>query len=128
MLGKYDIIGFVPVGDLAQAEQFYGGKLGLPVVGNDGFALVLRANGNMIRCVAMPDAKPAQATILGWEVPDISAAAAELQQAGVEAKRYGFFQQDEAGIWSAPDGSKVLWFEDPFGNVLSLSQHVKAEG
>ncbi len=124
MLNQYDLIGFIPVRNLAEAEQFYSGKLGLTVVGNDGFALVLRANGNMIRCVAMPDAKPAQFTILGWEVPDIALAAAELMAASIEPKRYSFFQQDEAGVWTAPDGSKVLWFEDPCGNVLSLSQHV----
>lgn len=31
------------------------------------------------------------------------------------------FEQDELGIWTAPDGSaKVAWFEDPDGNLLSL--------
>jgi len=130
MLGSNDIIGFVPVASLAEAEQFYGGRLGLTVLGNDGFALVLRAGvqqgkqGNMIRCVAVPGATPAPFTILGWEVPDIALAAANLKAGGVEPKRFGFFEQDHLGVWTAPDGSRVLWFEDPFGNVLSLSQHV----
>jgi hypothetical protein len=32
-------------------------------------------------------------------------------------------QQDELGIWTSPDGkSKVGFFADPDGNVLSLSQ------
>jgi hypothetical protein len=31
--------------------------------------------------------------------------------------------QDELGIWSSPDGrTKLAWFADPDGNVLSLSQ------
>ncbi len=123
MLAHYDVIGFVPVRDLALAERFYAGRLGLETVGNDGFALVLRANGTMIRCVLLPDARPASYTILGWEVPDIDRAAADLKSAEIEPRRYDFFEQDEAGVWTAPDGSKVVWFEDPDGNVLSLSQH-----
>jgi len=123
LLSKYDVIGFLAVRDLARAEEFYVGKLGLERVGNDGFALVLRANGNMIR-VVKSDSQPLQSTVLGWEVPEIATVAAELKAAGIEGKRYGYFEQDELGIWAAPDGSKVLWFEDPDGNVLSLSQHV----
>jgi len=32
------------------------------------------------------------------------------------------FEQDELGIWTAPGGSKVAWFKDPDGNVLSLTE------
>jgi catechol 2,3-dioxygenase-like lactoylglutathione lyase family enzyme len=129
VLSTYDVIGFIPVRDLDRAEEFYGGQLGLKVLGKDGFALVLRSGtaggraGNMIRCVLMPESKPARFTVLGWEVPDIAVAAAELKAAGVEAKHYSLFPQDEHGVWTAPNGDKVLWFEDPDGNVLSLSQH-----
>ena len=122
MLSKYDLIGFLAVRDLARAEEFYVGRLGLERVGNDGFALVLRANGNMIR-VVKTETQPLPFTVLGWEVPEMAAAATELQAKGIEAKRYGFFEQDALGVWTAPDGSQVLWFEDPDRNVLSLSQH-----
>jgi hypothetical protein len=31
--------------------------------------------------------------------------------------------QDGLGIWTSPDGKgKVAWFNDPDGNVLSLTQ------
>jgi hypothetical protein len=30
--------------------------------------------------------------------------------------------QDAAGVWTAPSGTKVAWFPDPDGNVLSLSE------
>ena len=46
-----------------------------------------------------------------------------LAAKGVSFLRYSFFEQDELGIWTAPDGDKVAWFTDPDGNVLSLSQH-----
>ena len=30
--------------------------------------------------------------------------------------------QDDLGIWTTQDGSRVAWFRDPDGNVLSLTQ------
>jgi predicted enzyme related to lactoylglutathione lyase len=123
VLGEAAVIGFVPVRDLRTAEAFYGGVLGLEVLGNDGFALVLRGgNGTMIRCVSMPEVEPQPFTIMGWEVPEIQAAVRRLRSSGVALKRYPQFQQDEDAVWTAPDGSRVAWFSDPSGNVLSLSQ------
>jgi catechol 2,3-dioxygenase-like lactoylglutathione lyase family enzyme len=127
MLGQAPVIGFVPVKDLVAAETFYRGALGLTVEHNDGFALVLRAAGGMmIRLVTMPGMEAQQHTILGWEVGDIHAAVKNLRAAGVEPKRYPNFQQDEDGVWTAPDGSEVVWFTDPSENVLSISHHLAA--
>ena len=50
--------------------------------------------------------------------------AAGLQKKGVQFERFGFFEQDGLGIWTAPTGDKVAWFKDPDGNILSVSQHV----
>ena len=47
-----------------------------------------------------------------------------LTQKGVQFERFGFFKQDDLGIWTAPGGDKVAWFKDPDGNTLSVSQHV----
>ena len=41
---------------------------------------------------------------------------------GVRFERYAFMTQDDAGIWTTPDGSRVAWFNDPDGNLLSLTQ------
>jgi len=42
-------------------------------------------------------------TVLGWEVPDVTATVKELGKAGVKFERYGdFMKQDELGIWVAP--------------------------
>jgi hypothetical protein len=43
-----------------------------------------------------------------------------LQAKGVQFEKFGFFEQDELGIWSAPSGDSVAWFKDPDGNVLSV--------
>ncbi len=77
-----------------------------------------------LRLVEIPEFRPAAGTLLGWEVPEIADAVKELAGAGVVFERYGFFEQDELGIWTAPNGDRVAWFKDPDGNTLSVSQHV----
>jgi catechol 2,3-dioxygenase-like lactoylglutathione lyase family enzyme len=124
MLGTTDIVAFVPAADYDKSRAFYEGILGLRFVTNDGFAMVLDANGIMIRFSKVPNFKPAPFTILGWKVPDIEAAVSGLQGRGVQFERFGFFEQDALGIWTAPSGDKVAWFKDPDGNVLSVSQHI----
>ena len=58
-------------------------------------------------------------TVLGWRVPDISAAAVEeLMGRGVEFARFDGVEQDSLGVWTAPSGVRVAWFRDPDGNVL----------
>jgi catechol 2,3-dioxygenase-like lactoylglutathione lyase family enzyme len=123
MLGSINIVAFVPTKDAQKARAFYEGVLGLRFVKDDGFALVLDANGIMVR-VAKAEFTPAPFTILGWQVTDIEKVAAGLASKGIHFERFGFFEQDELGIWTAPSGDKVAWFKDPDGNVLSVSQHV----
>lgn len=120
-----NIVACVPIADYDTSRSFYEGALGLHFVKNDGFALVLDANGIMVRLSKVPqDFKPLPFTILGWQVPDIESIVAALQKRGVAFERFGFFEQDDLGIWTAPSGDKVAWFKDPDGNILSVSQHV----
>jgi len=124
MLGTANIMAFVPTTDFDKARAFYEGVLGLRYVNNDGFAMVMDANGIMIRIAKAPDFKPLPFTILGWQVSEIESTVAAMQSRGVQFERYGFMPQDEAGIWTAPSGDRVAWFKDPDGNTLSVSQHV----
>lgn len=124
MLGNYDLMAFVATGDAAKAKAFYQDKLGLEFVSQDDFAVVFNAHGILIRITPIPGHKPTEHTVLGWRVPNIAAAAADLEKAGVKFGRYSFLEQDSLGIWTAPGGAaKVAWFKDPDGNVLSVSQH-----
>ncbi len=125
MLGSTNIVAFVPTTDSKKSRAFYEGTLGLRFIKDDGFAMVLDANGTKLRVSKVPpEFKPAQFTILGWEVSRIEDAVSKLQKKGVTFERFGFFEQDKLGIWTAPTGDKVAWFKDPDGNVLSVSQHV----
>ena len=124
MLGSYDLVTFVITTDAARAKKFYGETLGLKFVSQDNYAVVFDANGVMLRVTIIPGHVPAKNAVLGWSVPDINVAAADLLKAGVRLEKYPFLEQDDVGIWNAPDGTaKVAWFKDPDGNVLSISQH-----
>ena len=124
MLSSTNIVAFVPTRDAEKARAFYEGVLGLRFVKDDGFAMVLDANGIMIRVAKMKDFTPAPFTVLGWQVSGIEDVVRGLQKRGVHFEIFGFFKQDELGIWTAPTGDKVAWFKDPDGNILSVSQHV----
>jgi catechol 2,3-dioxygenase-like lactoylglutathione lyase family enzyme len=96
--------------------------LGLSVRYEDGFALVLDAKGTMLRVQKVQQVEPRPYTVLGWEVADGASVARRLAEAGVKCERFEGLPQDELGIWTTPDGSRVAWFRDPDGNLLSLTQ------
>ena len=122
MLGTARITAFLATADADRARAFYEGVLGLPVLSDDQFALAFDSNGTQLRIQKVPAVEPPPFTSLGWEVADINSMVASLSKAGVVFQRYSFMAQDEAGIWTAPGGTRVAWFKDPDGNLLSLAE------
>jgi catechol 2,3-dioxygenase-like lactoylglutathione lyase family enzyme len=122
VLGDADLVAFVASRDLAASHRFYGGVLGFRLLETSDFANAYDANGTQLR-VALVE-KPAQApyTVLGWRVSDIGATIEALREAGLVFKRYERMTQDEQNVWVAPGGSRIAWFADPDGNILSLQQ------
>jgi catechol 2,3-dioxygenase-like lactoylglutathione lyase family enzyme len=121
VLAGAPFIGFIPVRDTSQARSFYEGILGLRVVEETSFALVLDANGTMLRLTGVPELAPQPFTIAGWQVADIAAAVRQLTENGVRFVRYDTMEQDELRIWTSPGGDKIAWFQDPDQNLLSLT-------
>ncbi len=116
-------ITFVLTPDHERASAWYRDVLGLRLVSTDDFAAVFDLAGTTLRLTTVQDWTAGAHTVLGWAVPDIRAAMAELKAKGVEFLVYPGFGQDADGVWSAPGGSvKVCWFNDPDGNNLSLTQ------
>jgi catechol 2,3-dioxygenase-like lactoylglutathione lyase family enzyme len=122
LLATCDLIAFVGTREPAKARAFYEGTLGLRRVADEPSALVFDANGTMLRIAKVGELVPAPFTVLGWKVPDIRRAVAELGEKGVEFQRYPGLDQDELGIWKSPSSAQVAWFRDPDGNTLSLTQ------
>jgi catechol 2,3-dioxygenase-like lactoylglutathione lyase family enzyme len=124
VLSSARTVAFVPSTDLARSRAFYEGVLGLPIASQDPFAVVVRFAEATIRITAVGDSLTVQPfTVLGWEVDDIGSAVRDLAAKGVEFLRFDGMPQDDAGVWTSPDGTKVAWFHDPDGNTLSIDAH-----
>lgn len=117
-------VSFILTADRIRAKPFYAGVLGLKILGEDPFAVTFDLGaGAIMRLTDLPGHQGQMHTVLGWNVPDIRAAVAELRGKGVTFTVYDGFGQDADGIWSPPGGgTQVCWFTDPDGNVLSLTQ------
>src|SRR5205814_726821 len=114
--------GFAATTNGAASREFYERKLGFRVVSDDAMALVLDACGQPIRIQKLRQHTPQTFTILGWNVRDMAATVQALEAAGVECMRLEGFQQDPHGVMDFPDGTRVAWFKDPDGNILSVAQ------
>lgn len=116
------VVAFVGVADLDAAQLFYGSVLGLTLRDERPFALVAESATGTVRITQVEDVRAAPYTVLGWTVPDLDAAVDELAARGVSFTHYEGMGQDERGVWTSPSGARVVWFLDPDGNNLSLTQ------
>jgi catechol 2,3-dioxygenase-like lactoylglutathione lyase family enzyme len=122
MLGDAEVVAFVSTVEAERAKRFYGRVLGLTLTSESPFACVFAAPNAELRVTIVAALTAAPYTVLGWRVADLAALARRLAAEGVEPLRYDGLEQDELGIWRSPSGARVLWFHDPDGNVLSLTQ------
>src|SRR5262245_15134157 len=122
MLTKAPLIAFVSVTDATRARQFYEDVLGLQLAEESPFALEFDCAGTMLRVTLASHVPPAPYTVLGWRVDDIEETVWALAAAGVSPQIYEGLGQSEAGIWTAPSGAKIVWFKDPDGNLLSVTE------
>jgi catechol 2,3-dioxygenase-like lactoylglutathione lyase family enzyme len=113
---------FLATANAERSRSFYEHVLGLKLVADEPPALVFNVGESMLRIQKVEQVHAAPYTALGWAVPDIRQTVRELSAAGVACQRYPGMNQDPDGIWHAPSGALVAWFQDPDGHVLSLTQ------
>jgi predicted enzyme related to lactoylglutathione lyase len=116
-------VAFVYVTDRERALSFYLEKLDFQLRSSDGFGDFIDLGSGLIRMTVMPEHTASAHPVLGWNVGDISATAKALRERGIAFTIHEGMGQDALGIWTSPDGgSRVAFFSDPDGNVLTLSQ------
>lgn len=116
-------VAYLNVGDRTRALGFYRDTLGLALRSSDAFGDFIDLGGGLLRMTVMPDHKAQPHPVLGWNVDDIGAAVKALRDRGIAFTVFEGMGQDALGIWTSPDGkTKVAFFADPDGNVLTLSQ------
>jgi catechol 2,3-dioxygenase-like lactoylglutathione lyase family enzyme len=116
------LIAFVATAKPAESIEFYSGTIGLALMEETEFSIVFSSGETMLRIQKVSEVTIPPDTALGWEVDDIAGRVQDLTNKGAVFERFDDFPQDHNGIWSAPDGTKVAWFCDPDGNLLSLTQ------
>src|ERR1700741_2723584 len=112
---------FVPTVKPQEAKVFYRDVLGLAFLGEDPYGIEFDSGGGLLRVITVRELIPHEFTILGWNVKDIEATVDLLVSRGVSFQKYDFINNNR-GIWTSPNNSKVAWFKDPDGNVLSVSE------
>jgi catechol 2,3-dioxygenase-like lactoylglutathione lyase family enzyme len=113
---------YLATADPKRSRAFYEGVLGLTFVSDEPPALVFQVGPSMLRIQKVDRVYRVPYTVLGWAVADIHRTLRDLRAGGVVFERYEGMSQDVDGIWHAPSGALVAWFQDPDGHVLSLTQ------
>lgn len=110
---------------IVAAEEFYRNTLGLVLKEKSDGALVFDVNGGDLRVSPVSSTSPSEHTVLGLEVPDVDRVVSLLAEKGLGFELFEGFPHAENGTITTPDGSKVAWFRDPDGNLLSVVQFRK---
>jgi catechol 2,3-dioxygenase-like lactoylglutathione lyase family enzyme len=122
-LSDSSVYATIAVSDMARAQEFYEGKLGLSggKEQGDGGLTYPCGNGTEIHIYPSPaQAGKSGATLAAWTVDDLEATVDELVAKGVTFEQYGEpFNTNEKGIASFGEVG-VAWFRDPDGNTLAV--------
>jgi catechol 2,3-dioxygenase-like lactoylglutathione lyase family enzyme len=125
-LSNYKVNASIAVSDIARAEAFYEGELGLHRMPDDGDGSHRYAcgEGTSLHVYVSPaNAGKATATWATWYVPNLEHVVDELGGNGVTFERFDDPQlrTNALGIHSLGVGQRA-WFKDPDGNTFAMEQ------
>jgi catechol 2,3-dioxygenase-like lactoylglutathione lyase family enzyme len=113
----------LPVQDPERARRYYQEQLGLDYRGQSGDGKHLFAvGGGGILALLESTAAPGENTAVSFEVPDIAAAIASLQERGVRFEDYDLPGLKTVEHVCILGSEKAAWFLDPEGNTLCLHE------
>ena len=122
-LSSYRLNPSIAVSDMARAQQFYEGQLGLSTVqaGADGSRVYASGGETSLHVYTSPaHAGGSTATLATWYVDDVEQVVDELSSRGVAFEHYEGLTADDRGISPRAGGGKVAWFKDPDGNTFAV--------
>ncbi|MGD2128226.1 MAG: VOC family protein [Lysobacterales bacterium] len=122
MLSRSRLQSIICTSQMFAAEIFYRDVLGLVVKGRSDGAVVFDIDGADLRLSPVPSTRPSEHTVLGFAVRDLDEVVKRLHDRGVVFERFEHFPHEENGVLVTPEGSRVAWFRDPDGNLLSIVQ------
>lgn len=125
MLSTARLQTLVLTSDIERAGRFYSGVLGLRLKGKSLGALVYDVGDGDLRVSPAASHTPSEHTVFGFAVENLDEALTDLTARGLHFERFAQFSHDQRGIVTAPDGSQVIWFRDPDGNLLSVVRYAQ---
>jgi catechol 2,3-dioxygenase-like lactoylglutathione lyase family enzyme len=115
-----DVAATLVVADLQRSVEFYTDALGLHIADRTDEAAILDAGFGKILLWERPDAPPGETGVmhLTFEVGDIDATFAEMNQAGVE-----FLHLPRTALLGQNYEMRAAAFRDPDGHGLAITEH-----
>jgi catechol 2,3-dioxygenase-like lactoylglutathione lyase family enzyme len=121
MVGDKNAIATIAVKDVEVARKFYEGKLGLkPEPSEEPSVLVCKSGDSVIFIYESEYAGTNKATSATWAVADVEEVVRSLKSKGIAFEHYDFPNTTLDGDVHVSRQTKVAWFKDPDGNILSL--------
>jgi catechol 2,3-dioxygenase-like lactoylglutathione lyase family enzyme len=123
MLSDKDAIAMIAVRDVNAAARFYEGILGLTKLSSEGEEVITyRSGGSRLNIYRSQYAGTNKATAVMWDVGDeLESIVATLKSKGVSFEHYDMPGLTLQGDVHTGGNTKVAWFKDPDGNILSIA-------
>ena len=123
MLGSKDAAATLAVSDIDRARDFYENTLGLSAVQEDPGGILYRSGNTVVLVYPSEYAGTNKATAASWAVgEDLDAIVEDLRAKGTTFERYddlpGTTREGDIHVMGELRG---VWFKDPDGNILSLT-------
>jgi catechol 2,3-dioxygenase-like lactoylglutathione lyase family enzyme len=121
MLAHKDAMATIAVKDTESAKKFYEGKLGLKPAPTQGpGVLSYKSGGSTVLVYESQYAGTNKATAATWVVDDVEGVVRDLKGKGVSFEHYDMPETTRQGDVHVSGNTKVAWFKDPDGNILSV--------
>jgi catechol 2,3-dioxygenase-like lactoylglutathione lyase family enzyme len=112
----------IPAKDVGRTRRFYEDVLGAQAVTEDPGGIIYRSGDSYFSLYPTQFAGTAQHTLGAFMVRDVEATVAELRGKGVRFEDYDLPGVKTVNGIAELGGTKVAWFKDPEGNILSVVQ------
>jgi catechol-2,3-dioxygenase len=123
MLAEQPIDVMLPGTDLGVAKEFYGEKLGLPILLESDDFVTFECGGDSRLVVTKSDGGSGEElTKASWRVKDVAAEVAELRSRGVRVAEYDEFWLKTVDGVADVGFALAAWLTDPSGNTIGLLQ------
>jgi predicted enzyme related to lactoylglutathione lyase len=127
MLRNAPIRAYIPARDLSRARRFYEETIGLVPREEYAGGVVYECGGTEVFLYPTSNAGTSTASQAFWQVEDVEGEVAELKARGVRFEEYDIPGLSMKNGIVTGGGARTAWFKDTEGNIMAISQRLRAE-